>query len=805
MKENTNNVRSVLAKLLAKENISVQHGNFSTAFFDVKSRVLGLPIWKDKGKDVYDMLVGHEVGHALYSPMFDPTKLPAPHSYVNVVEDIRIERKIQATYPGLVRCFQEGYATLAAEDFFGIKGKDVNTLSLPDRINLKAKLGNLVDIQFFPDEAEIVKQCFAVQTWQDTLVASEALYRFCKKQAEEQQKQKQQQAQESQKQQQKKQDEQKKQQQKSKSQKSQSDEERDPTQQPDIDPDGQSEESDGEGEESEKKSSKKQSSKSDDESEESEEDSSGGESGDSDGDDDEKSQSSGGDSDESDDDGEESESNGSSKADGEQKASKGVESDEESDEDSEGESGQPGSPSRPSLADMENPLDVNTDSNFAKQAQNLIDKSRDTLRTEFAIEPTMAEVNQQIVPYKELFANRDRTPSYRQAATSATSHTSYVDFMKATNKYVAMLKKEFDMRKAAYQYSRATVARSGVLNVDKLHSYRIDDDIFLSVSQLANAKNHGMVMFVDYSGSMSSCLPYVLKHLINMAVFCKAVNIPFRVYAFTSENGRMASTGRQPTTAEGRIIINGLSLLELVSSEMSKTDYNRAIKDLYLRALYQGNCGSYENLGSTPLNETLLAAHKIIKNLQSLYPVQKWISIFLTDGEGGSVSVEHNSNFDSVRSGARQYYGYESIEMVLNGRRFRSPGNANEHMKALIQNLRITTGAKVIGFFIPGGSTNVKTYAVRASASLPFNARKGFDEKEMMTNFRAEKSLSIPGAYNYDDYFIVSSGRDLDVAENDLNVTEEMSRGRIAAEFTDYSKSKKINRVFVTKFAEAIA
>ena len=137
VKENTNNVRSVLAKLLAKEDITVQHGNYSTAFFDVKSRTLGLPIWKDKGKDVYDLLVGHEVGHALYSPMFDPEKLPAPHSYVNVVEDIRIERMIQATYPGLVRCFSSGYATLHAEDFFGVRGQDLSKLSLPDRINLQ--------------------------------------------------------------------------------------------------------------------------------------------------------------------------------------------------------------------------------------------------------------------------------------------------------------------------------------------------------------------------------------------------------------------------------------------------------------------------------------------------------------------------------------------------------------------------------------------------------------------------------------------------------------------------------------------
>ena len=61
-------MKGILPKLLAKENITIQHGNYSTAWFDIKNRVLGLPMWKDMGKDVYDLLIGHEVGHALETP-----------------------------------------------------------------------------------------------------------------------------------------------------------------------------------------------------------------------------------------------------------------------------------------------------------------------------------------------------------------------------------------------------------------------------------------------------------------------------------------------------------------------------------------------------------------------------------------------------------------------------------------------------------------------------------------------------------------------------------------------------------------
>ena len=60
--------KSVLARLLANENITVQQGNFETAYFDIVNRVLGLPLFKDMSNDLYDLMIGHEVSHALYTP-----------------------------------------------------------------------------------------------------------------------------------------------------------------------------------------------------------------------------------------------------------------------------------------------------------------------------------------------------------------------------------------------------------------------------------------------------------------------------------------------------------------------------------------------------------------------------------------------------------------------------------------------------------------------------------------------------------------------------------------------------------------
>ena len=47
--------KSTLAKLLATENIEVQQNKVRTASFDVKNRVLTIPIFKHENKDVIDM------------------------------------------------------------------------------------------------------------------------------------------------------------------------------------------------------------------------------------------------------------------------------------------------------------------------------------------------------------------------------------------------------------------------------------------------------------------------------------------------------------------------------------------------------------------------------------------------------------------------------------------------------------------------------------------------------------------------------------------------------------------------------
>jgi len=181
-------IKSQLAKLLATEDLIVEHRHCETAQFNVHTRVLTLPMWERASNTVYDMLVGHEVGHALFTPDDDWNKTypDLPHQYVNIIEDIRIEKQMKRKYPGLAKTFFAGYGELSAQDFFCIVDEDISTFTLADRINLNAKIGNFIDVKFSEKEQEIVRLCDECSTFGDVILAAQELYKFCKDEQQQQ-------------------------------------------------------------------------------------------------------------------------------------------------------------------------------------------------------------------------------------------------------------------------------------------------------------------------------------------------------------------------------------------------------------------------------------------------------------------------------------------------------------------------------------------------------------------------------------------------------------------------------------------
>ena len=187
---NIQNQKSGLAKLLATENLTIQHQKIPTAAFDPKNRVLYCPIWEDMSGDLYDLLMGHEVGHALDTP--SDGWHDAVHSmgknykgFLNVVEDARIEKRQKRRYPGLRSSFIKGYNELMKRNFFGIQDRDINTMSFIDRLNIFTKSGYTHEIQFTKDELVMIEKVKECETWDDVLRVTGEIWDYSKKEQKE--------------------------------------------------------------------------------------------------------------------------------------------------------------------------------------------------------------------------------------------------------------------------------------------------------------------------------------------------------------------------------------------------------------------------------------------------------------------------------------------------------------------------------------------------------------------------------------------------------------------------------------------
>ena len=708
---------SMLPKLLAKENITVKHGNYKTAWFDVKDRVLGLPLWKDMGKDVYDLLIGHEVGHALETPFEgwhdSPEKLKGcPRSYINVIEDARIERKIQTRYPGLVASFNRGYKTLFDNEFFGdLKDVDWDQVKLIDKINLKAKIGKLIDVPFTLEEQIYMDRANKTETFAEVVELVKDILAWTKENQEEL------------------------------------------MQKPEPQTDG-----------------------TDDEGDFTESEDPTGNMGHDDMEDDSE---------------EQGQEEGESQADSQ--------SEEVSEDESEAEqeivaSTQP----------ENNEEDVSvTDEVFRSKESSLLEEGEkgqplliDSINKDIA--------KKAVIEYSELKKSRmdliDEACYYQEIYDKFDSEEfGFKQYINKVKKSVNFAVKEFEQRKAAYQYQRATVAKTGQINVNALWSYKTNDDIFLKATKLADAKSHGMMLLIDYSGSMSGSMKYVMDQVIHTVMFCKAVNIPFEVYGFTSTNNKLYWDVME--NLPGHVEMDGLSMPQVITSSLKKAEFMEALKWLYQRVQSKGYYeeaikSKYEDWGSTPLNQALMVSDTLIKKFIQKHQVQKMNFITFTDGDANRMQVMRDARSDA-------HTGRE-VQINMNGKMVKcSSGMSKEVTKQMLDCIAKKHGTKNIGFFMADGGSdyNWRLRDIAWGQNMYWEEAKA----EFVKEYRKNKCVHVQNIFGYDDYYLVKSGNALSAQDEDFEVKDDASKGQIGAAFRKHAKGKKVSKVLMTKFGKAVA
>ena len=709
-------IKSQLAKLLATEDLVVEHKHVTSAQFNVHTRVLTLPLWELASNNVYDVLVAHEVGHALYTPDEDWTdKVKVPQQFVNVCEDARIEKLMKRRYMGLAKTFYNGYNELNEQDFFEINDEDITTFNLADRANLYFKIGSFLPLDFSVTEKQIIDLIGSSETFDDTLKAAESLYEYCVAQQEEQKKKV-------------------------------------------VDIDAHQKET-------------------------------------------------------------------------QQEMDFGdVEEEVEEKEESQGES--PQSPQMESGSESEPAINY-SDEIEVQTAESLEDKIKDLVNSQGVendyIQLPKVDLDTVIASNVDVHKEIDYVFISQQEKNFTRRRDEYcflpenlyeeVDyefyqFKNNAKKEVNYLVKEFECRKAASSYARAATSRTGVLDTAKLHTYRYNEDLFMKITTLPDGKNHGLVFVLDWSGSMQYVLEDTLKQLYNLIWFCRKVNIPFDVYAFTNEWYRKDYTKESVEhyeVKEGMMRVeNDFALMNLLTSKVNGKTLEHQMKNMWRLAHCFGNKYSvyytYPEklvLSGTPLNESLVALHQILPKFQRENKVEKVQCVVLTDGEANYlpyhkiVTRRWRDGEDETFLGVRNIHPNRSFLRDRQvGKTYKFGHGYHEFTGTLLENLKDKfPSVNFIGIrVIPNKE------ALRMARM--YYSEYSDEYRKIEKDWKRNRSFAIKNG-GYHAYFIMSSSTLAQDAEFDVD--EGATKAKIKSAFVKSLKTKKLNKKVLGEFISLVA
>ena len=810
MKKDTNLVeqKSLLAKLMAAENITVQHKKIPTAAFDVKNRVLYLPILKWKpGSAVYDLFCAHEVGHALWTPEEGwhssiSEKGKGFKSFLNVVEDARIEKKIKRKFAGARKSMIDGYGDLMNNDFFGLRkmGVNPNDLGLIDRINLYTKAGTDYGIEFSDEEREWVEKIMRTETFEDVVKLTDELYEYCKE----------------------------------------NESETDNSYGDFSDEDEWGEEEDGD-EESE-------GSDGSEEKDDFEMDMAGDESAESDSEEEDGVSGSGSNGEKSEDlDDSDSGLNSFEKQVQEAMDKMREENESKSDNSSDDSSDKSENPSPSS--DMEGgkgnafdrqdmstgPVSL-TDENFRANEEDMADMSE---RVSLPVYLTFPKINTDsiVVDFKKI---QKELSEYYESQDNAAEYGNVLlkKFKNANDKIINYMAKEFEMRKAADIHRRAYSSKKGTLDMNKIHAYKYSENLFQQITNLPEGKNHGMVMFIDWSGSMNPFMKDTIEQLVNLTMFCSKVQIPFEVYAFSdsyrdwkdSDNDNVYRSWRSRTeddryshTPDGKkiadykkgdmVVGNHFRLLNLFSSRMRNRELTNAYRNALLLAdgfsnrynyYYSSNYSYFGmpsnfSLGGTPLDDTIISSKTIIEEFKMRTKAQIVNAVFLTDGASST-----NCTYLNEQGECRNY---DWNQMHIDDKKTKvrvfpddakSRYSCGRYTSMFLTGLKKTSGINLLGFFLTSGSG-------RRVAGNISSATGRYPKDSELSDFRRNKFMIEKGTA-YDELYVINvKGLEIDEVDHVGQVAAGSSKAEIRKALKKNTKGKLQNRVLLNAFIEKVA
>jgi hypothetical protein len=762
---------------------------------------------------LYDLLCGHEVGHALYTPaqgwhdaVVDQSKGKHYKGFLNVVEDARIEKKVKRKYPGLSKQFKDAYSELMRRDFFGLRDRDINKMAFIERLNIYTKSQYTMPVDFSAQEEIYIKKVQACETWEDVVRLTDEIYEYSKSEQFEMALQDFQSF-------------------------DYSDEYSDDDYESDFDAGDYGDEYE---ENDSIKSKSGKNGESSDEEADKENDGDGN--------------------------GEETDKQSKSKSESESEDAQGN-SDEPEETEGAGRLNRY-KDSEPSTKSNFEPICETDNSYRANEALLLDEKCKEYVYLTIP-KPILKNIITPAKRVQELLSKYYQYEVTERFLSPEQIKTWVNDFKNKNERYIGLLAKEFEMRKAAKAFSKSKLSDTGDIDINKLASYRFDDNIFRKVMLTPKGKNHGLVLLLDKSGSMSNNMAGSIEQILVLAMFCRKVNIPFVVYGFgDSVEARMEDLGINQSSYEERMKfsiskfpafedpikslgLNQVFLREYLNNKMTNAEFNSALRNMILLkksfdgGRYSRGCGrpESEHLSNTPLNQAIVATAEVMKNFKATNNLDMTSLVIVHDGDADATNYYNVMREETDREGKivnrMRYQSMDTFNtnIVLRDTKnnfemkMKPTRNRDEMTFYMLEWFRKVTGSKVFGFFLLPDSRPAwirgtishryvledgKTYSDKWQEAQK-NLERWRDHeiinekvKELSKKLKTEKFL-VSNTRGFNSFFLIAGGDDLKTEEDEIEIEGKVTANKLKNAFMKMNKKKQINRVLVSKFIQGIA
>lgn len=772
--------KSQLARLLATENITIEHSNSAkTAMFDTNKRKLILPIWSKATEDLYDMLVAHEVGHALITPREDvympvckrmsPSNPAKFFPYLNIVEDIRVDNEVKDRYPGVRRSYYNAYKELVERDFFRIAkyGGDLSSLSFGDRVNIYSKIGHLgfVTVPFNNEEQAILEEAMSVASFDEVIAVAQKIW-------------------------------------------NKSSENQDKQPKPEANPEG-NQSVPNKNEDTEDNDEESAPTKTNDQDENPSES---------------QDQDQGGSSDPSADDTDDKNQKDSDKS---QNGNSGNAETLEADSDS-----------QPNPQPSSEPADLQTVDSLEKNLAGLTSNKIYDNYNYFNM-PSM-NLDNIVFPYKKVID--DLSPM--RTAMGFCGDKIYATILERNKNFVSNLAKQFEQKMAADECRRTRTSKTGQLDMRKIANYKFSDDLFVKNQLIADGKSHGMVFIMDWSGSMGEYLLPTVEQLLSLCMFCRKMNIPFEVYAFTNSQPNLQDMYGSTTTpkmtatewykqmhtngscshdytAVDRINYNGdtisdtefgeflqitqFGMIQFLSSKMNTQEFKNAAElfcqcarnsdssnsDLSKDSTYCNMDRKY-GLSGTPLNEAIVVGMTLVNQFKAAHRLDIVNTVILTDGDPTSSVCGNRNSYNTILNLRNRQ------QMVIRSTQQRSPyGGTVDEMLGLAEVFRAVTGTNLISIRL-----TTSRHGVTLAKSWSMGDAK--EENRMIKEWKEQDFFSYRTA-GFTESFVIDAKYEIPDDDFLETIKDGASVSAITRAFIKGNSKKTSSRVLLSRFSDLIA